>query len=57
MELNISFKIDDENPNQVEVIASLKGDIAALTAAAQGLDEGIAAQLEKMMQSAAETAE
>lgn len=57
MEFNISFKLDDENPNQVEIIASLKGDIAALTTVAQGINEGISAQLEKMIQSAAEAAE
>ena len=44
MELNISFKIDDENPNQIEIVATLKG-----------LTEGAKAQLEKIMQSAEAT--
>lgn len=52
MELNISFKFDDENPNQVEIIASLKGDIGSLTAVAQGFTEGAKAQLEKIVRSA-----
>lgn len=52
MELNISFKFDDENPNQIEIVATLKGDIDGLTAVTQGLTEGAKAQLEKIMQSA-----
>ena len=51
-ELNISFKIDDENPNQIEIVATLKGDIDGLTAVTQGLTESAKAQLEKIMQSA-----
>lgn len=52
MELNISFKFDDENPNQVEIIASLKGDVDSLTAVSQGVVEAAKAQLENIVQSA-----
>lgn len=39
-----------DNPNQIEIVATLKGDIDGLTAVTQGLTEGAKAQLEKIMQ-------
>ena len=55
MELNISFKIDDENPNQIEIVATLKGDIDGLTAVTQGLTAAAKPQPQPPMQSAEAT--